>query len=177
MDDAFESRARAWFDFQRNTFTDFNEFKEKFLAEFYSIPIRVQIMFSWLARRFDSGKGKLQTYVLNQIKEAQYFLPKIEAYEMHYTIIQQMPIRVGEAMATADFSDFDKISQALSHLDLTSTDKINNQKKQNPNFSNNPNQSNNQNQNNQENKFHKPRMRQVQVFVQVPCLVITMNNY
>ena len=129
FDCALEGRARAWFDAQRNGFVDYDDFKTKFLNEFYSIPIRVKIKSRWLANRFDHNRDNLQSYFLDQIKDARHFLPQMEPYEMYYTIIQQMPIRVREALATVDFSDFDRISQALAQLDLTFVDKISSQGK------------------------------------------------
>lgn len=128
LEGSFEGRARAWFDTQKNTFINYEDFQTKFLAEFYSIPVRVKIKSSWLAKRFDGNKGNLQTYFLNQIRDAQYFIPRLEAYELHYTVIQQMPTRIRDALATVDFSNFDKISQALSQLDLTFQEKTNNRK-------------------------------------------------
>lgn len=125
LDGAFEGRARAWFETQKGLMINYIDFKNKFLAEFYSIPIRVQIKSGWLSRRFEGNLSNLQTYFMNQVKEAQYFLPIMEPYELHYTVIQQMPIRVREALATIDYNNFDRISQALSQLDLTYQEKTN----------------------------------------------------
>lgn len=47
----------------------------------------------------------------------------MEKYELHYTVIQQLPLRVREILATVDFADFQRISQCLAHLDLTFNDK------------------------------------------------------
>lgn len=142
LEGVFEGRVRVWFETQRNQFIDFNDFRIKFLNEFYSIPIRVKYKSNWLAKRFEPNRESLHSYFLGQIQQAQYFLPRMEDYEVHYTIISQMPIRVREAMATADFSDFNKISQALNQLDLTFSDKSNGQKK--PQSNNNNCQSNTQ---------------------------------
>lgn len=43
LDGAFNGRVSVWFDMQRNSCDDYDDFKTKFLAEFYSIPIRVRI--------------------------------------------------------------------------------------------------------------------------------------
>lgn len=47
-----------------------------------------------------------------------------------------MPIRVREALAAIDYSSFDKISQALSQLDLTFQEKTNGRKQSNSNVNN-----------------------------------------
>lgn len=163
LDGALEGRAKSWFDAQRIVFANFNDFKEKFLLEFYSIPIRVKIKSAWLARRFVPNKDSLQSYFLEQFNEAQYFLPKMDAYEVHYTIVQQMPIRVRENLATVDFENFEKISKALSQLDLTYGDKVNTQKKS-FNHPNNDHESNDSgNKNNTGNKFYKAKTSNLMV--------------
>lgn len=125
LDGCFEGRARAWFESQRNSLCNYNDFKTKFLGEFFSIPIRVKLKSNWLAKRFDNTTDSLQTYFLNQIKEAQYIIPQCEPYELYFTIIQQMPMRVREILSTVDFNDYNKISQALSQLDSTFREKVN----------------------------------------------------
>lgn len=64
----------------------------------------------WLSRRFVTNTNNLQIYFLKQIKEAQYFIPQFELYELHFTIIQQMPKRLRAVLATVDFNDYNKIS-------------------------------------------------------------------
>lgn len=92
LDSTFEGRAKVWFESERSKFTDYDDFRVKFLNEFFSVPIRVRIKSAWMSRRFGSGDSNLQTYFSNQLKEAQHFIPTIEPYELHYIIIQQMPI-------------------------------------------------------------------------------------
>ena len=43
MESALEGRARAWFETQRDNFQGYDEFKDRFLREFYSVPIKVKI--------------------------------------------------------------------------------------------------------------------------------------
>lgn len=81
LDGAFDGRAKAWFESQRNAFINYNDFKEKFTSDFFSIPIRVKIKSAWLTKRFTPNKDTLQKYFLDQFNEVQYFLPKMEAYE------------------------------------------------------------------------------------------------
>lgn len=130
LDEVFSDKAKIWFDSQ--SFTDYNDFKRKFIEEFYSIPIRVRIKGEWLARRFDPSKDQLSGYFLSQIKDAQYFSPPLESYELHYTIIQQLPLRVREILSTIDFADFQKISHTLSQLQNTHKEKQGNSHKSVP---------------------------------------------
>ncbi|XP_043480161.1 uncharacterized protein LOC122509901 [Leptopilina heterotoma] len=123
IDGCFDGRARAWFESQRSTLINYADFKTKFLAEFFSIPIRVKLRAEWLARRFDNSSDNLQTYFMRQIKEAQFFTPQYEPYELHFMIIQQLPMRVREIVSTIDFKDYDKISQCLAQLDFAFQEK------------------------------------------------------
>lgn len=150
---SFEGRVRVWFETQRVSFLDYNDFKNKFLNELYSIPTRVKIKRNWLARKFETNKETLIAYFQRQVKEAQYFLPKIDDFEIHYTIISQMPIRVREALVTVDFSDYNEISQALTQLDLTFNDKIMTHKESNGPVDQNTNNNNKHNHSEPQNKI------------------------
>lgn len=59
LDSCFDGRARAWFESQRKSLLNYNDFKTKFLSEFFSIPIRVKLKSNWLARRFDINNDNL----------------------------------------------------------------------------------------------------------------------
>lgn len=144
-------------------FVNYNDFKKKFLLEFFSIPIKVKIKSAWLAKRFTPNKDTLQKYFLDQFNEAQYFLPKMEAYELHYTIVQQMPIHIRETLATVDFGSFDNISQALSQLDLTYNEKMLSQKKNVNYLSGGDEQNNTANRNISDNHHFKTKSRPVGV--------------
>lgn len=41
LDGTFNRRAKAWIDSKRESFVNYRDFKQKFLLEFYSIPVRV----------------------------------------------------------------------------------------------------------------------------------------
>lgn len=156
LDNVFEDRAADWFETQKNSIVSFDDFQQKFLAEFFSVPVRVQMKSQWLSQRFESHKESLNSFFLRQVNEAQYIEPKLEAYEIHYTIVQQLPLRVREIMAAVDFADFNKISQTLTQLDLTFHDKTNSSKKL---VQNNPNKLPTDIV---ENKNKKIQMRQIQ---------------
>lgn len=127
LDEVFDENEKLWYDTQ--TFKDYNDFKKKFIADFYSVPVRVRMKSIWSSKRFDPSKDQLTSYFLSQVKDAQYFSPPLENYELFYTIIQQLPTRVRELLSTIDFSDLSKITQVLSQLDLTFRDKQENSKK------------------------------------------------
>lgn len=121
LDDVFDGNEKLWFETQ--TFADYASFKKKFIEEFYSVAVRVRIKADWHKRKFDPSKDQLNSYFLNQVKDAQYFTPQMENYELHYTIIQQLPMRIREILSAVDFADFEKICQVLSQLDITFRDK------------------------------------------------------
>lgn len=127
LDGIFDNEAKTWF--VSNSFRDYDEFKRKLIEEYYSIPVRVRMKGEWLSRKFYPSNDNLNEYFIDQIKKAQYFSPAIEDYELHFTIIQQLPLRVREILSTADFGDIKKISNALSQLDLTFRDKQSNSSK------------------------------------------------
>lgn len=112
-----EGNEEIWFNIHKDSIIDFNDFQCKFLEEFFSVPIKVQNKIKWLNSRFDSTNDSLKAYFLSQVVEAKYFEPEMEPYEVHFTIIQQLPVRVRELMAVVNFSDFDMISSILSQLD------------------------------------------------------------
>ena len=115
---------------------------------------------NWLSQRFDPNQGNLQTFFLNQVKEAKYFVPKMESYEVNFSIVQQMPIRVREALVAIDFSDMNKGLQALSQLDATHAEKSLNQKTIRNNTSSSLRHHNSQNHDNRDrNKVFTSRIR------------------
>lgn len=85
LDDVFCDRAKIWF--ESHSYVDYQDFKQKFIEEFYSIPVRVRMKADWLAKRFDPSKDQLSAYFFSQIKDAQYFLPSLKNCELHYTVI------------------------------------------------------------------------------------------
>lgn len=115
---ALEGRAKIWLDSRRIRFRTYEDFKTSFLQEFYSVAIRIREKNRWSTRRYKAHENTLQTYYLKQAKEAQYFEPKLTDYEINYSIIQQMPVRVRENLVAIDFSDNNLVETALAQLDL-----------------------------------------------------------
>lgn len=116
IEHALQGKAALWFEL-RVEFRDYDQFKEDFLNEFYSIPIRVLFKNRWLERRCNANDESLQTYYYRQLRDARYFSPRLTAYEINYNIIQQYPVWIREALATVDFNNETLIGQTLGSLD------------------------------------------------------------
>lgn len=116
VEHALEGKASLWLDLRQNI-QNYNEFKEQFLDEFYSVPTRVQFKNSWMGCRYDSDKDSLQTYYYRQLKESRYFIPRLSDYEINYQIIQQYPNWVKETLATINYNNESLIGQTLANLD------------------------------------------------------------
>ncbi|XP_024946815.1 uncharacterized protein LOC112495254 [Cephus cinctus] len=110
-------RALNWFTIHRDDFRNFQHFVNKFEAEFYSIPVRIRIKTRWQERRYKLSDGSILAYFYDQVRAAQYLCPRLGVYEMHYTIVQQLPMRVREILATVDYADTTILIQALEQLD------------------------------------------------------------
>lgn len=115
-----EGRAKNWFELLSNL-TSYDEFKQKFLDEFFSVPIRVKIENEWATRRYDASMS-LQAYYYSQLKEAAHFVPKMDEYKLNYSITQQYPQWVRENLCTVNFWDKGAIAQALVNLDAVKRD-------------------------------------------------------
>ncbi|KAK2578319.1 hypothetical protein KPH14_012620 [Odynerus spinipes] len=118
-----EGRAKIWANSVTRAFTDFKAFREAFLQEFYSIPIRVRLKNQWLSRRYRYTDGSMLEYFYKQLRAALHFEPELNKYEINYSIIQQFPVRVREATASVDYTDVNSIAQALSRLDGVQRDR------------------------------------------------------
>lgn len=53
------------------------------------------------------------------MKAPKYFAPEMDRYDINYTIIKQLPVRVKDILATIDYKDTDKISQTLLRIDAS----------------------------------------------------------
>lgn len=148
VEHSLEGRAGLWFELQNNI-QNYEEFKEQFFEEFYSVPTRVHFKNLWMERRFDSYKDSLQTYYYSQIKESRYFIPKLSEYEINYKIIQQYPTWVKETLATINYTDSSLISQTMANLDGIRREKERGYKN-----------------NNQQNA--NPRIRQINTYKAIP---------
>lgn len=118
VDIMLKGNQKIWFDTYKNSFFDFDDFQFKFLKEFYSISMKMQYRNQWFNSRFDPSDDSLQTYFLRQAEEAKYLEPKMEPYEIHFFVLQQLPSVIFEKLTLIDFSNFEGIFLALSQLDL-----------------------------------------------------------
>ena len=123
VEGALDGRAKIWYRALRNVVNTYPRFKAAFLAEFYSIPIRVRIKSQWLSSPYTVQSGSLQTYFFKQITEAQYFDPPLDPLEINYTIIQQLPTQVQNSLISIDYTSMDAISGALSKLDAIANER------------------------------------------------------
>ncbi|KAK2575340.1 hypothetical protein KPH14_012742 [Odynerus spinipes] len=112
-----EGRAKFWADTVSNITQPYTEFRCKFLKEFYSIPVQVKLKNQWLSRRYRQQEGALQDYFYKQIRAARYFEPEMSTYEINYSVAQQFPIRIREALSTVDYSCTSAMVQALAQLE------------------------------------------------------------
>ncbi|KAK2577568.1 hypothetical protein KPH14_012858 [Odynerus spinipes] len=129
IENAIEGRGKIWYNANRCNFMNYVTFKEAFEKEFYSVPMQAKIQSQWSARRFDPRKETLQTFFLFQITEARWFLPKLDQYTINYRVVQQLPVRVREALVTIDFSNVSTVTTALAQLDLTYEERENDRRR------------------------------------------------
>ncbi|XP_046614681.1 uncharacterized protein LOC124302493 [Neodiprion virginianus] len=142
IENKLRGRAKLWWSSIKHQIESYDAFERTFLEKFYSIPIQVKAKNRWSSRKYKSQDGSLQMYFFKQIVEAKYFTPKLDVFEVNYTIIQQLPNRIRDILATVNFSDTKQIEQTLSQLDSTYQEREN-EKRQNQNSSNPINQSQN----------------------------------
>lgn len=133
---SLEGRAHTWFD--ANVFETFDDFRTAFLNEFNSVPCQVKLKSKWLKRRYNQQDGTLQSYFYDQVSEAQFFQPKYSPYEMHYHIIQQLPVKYRDLLATVNYSDKTSIAQALGNLDAANDFRTEENKRFSNSNTNNP---------------------------------------
>lgn len=121
MEHALVGKANLWYNLKGN-FRNFEEFKEEFLNEFYSIPIRVRVKKRWMECKYDSRNEPLQTYFYKQLAQARYFIPKLTDFEANYNIVQQYPMWIRETLSTVNFADTSAVAQVLGNLDAVKDD-------------------------------------------------------
>lgn len=119
LENILEGRVKTWYQVTKNAITNFGVFKAHFRKEFYAIPNRVQFKNLWFSRKYKVNDGSMQSYFYKQIREAQYFEPPLSAYEINYTIVQQLPLRVKTNLAAINFAETNAVSRALAQLDMS----------------------------------------------------------
>lgn len=76
---ALNGRAKLWFDMYKGQFqtnrerSSYENFKELFLDEFYSVPLKVKMKTKWLTKKYNAREESMLSYFYKQIKEARFF--------------------------------------------------------------------------------------------------------
>lgn len=123
IESKLQGKSKVWWDANKGLCTSYAEFKTLFLQKFYSIPIQIKIKNKWSSKRYKSQDGSLQTYFFKQLRDAKYFVPKLDQYEINYTIVQTLPWRVRDALATVNLADTKAVESAISYLDSCHEDR------------------------------------------------------
>ena len=119
LETLLDGRARDWYRAQTDAYVDFDAFKVAFLEEFYSVPTVVRLKTQWSSRRYTSAESSMQSYFFKQSSAAQYFIPKLEQYEINYSVVQQLPMRARDALVTIDYGNTNAVARALAQLDAS----------------------------------------------------------
>ena len=119
LEDALKGRAHVWYEARYNPFISFRHFKHAFLTEFYSLESRIKFKSEWSCRKFKAANRSLREYFNEQVRDAKYITPRLDDYEVYFTIIKQLPQRARDTLATVEYTDADRISQALGRLDAS----------------------------------------------------------
>lgn len=129
VDMALERKAHLWWMLQSNIKT-YEEFVKSFKEHFYSVATQVSVRNKWANKKFTKNEGNLHDFYFKQLRESSFIRPILSEYEKNFTIVQQLPLWVREAIALIDLTKSDNIGQTLTHLDLIYADrmKINNKK-------------------------------------------------
>ena len=74
----------------------------------------------------------MQSYFLKQISVAQYFTPKLDQYEINYSVVQQLPGHARDALVTIAYEDTNHVARAIAQLDMTYEDSRSRDGRRNP---------------------------------------------
>ena len=154
-----DGRARIWANSGAQIFRNFKGFREAFLNEFYSIPIRAKLKNQWLSRRYRANDGSYQEYFYKQLRNAKYFEPELTTYEITFSVIQQFPSRVREALASVNYENTEAVLQVLARLDALQRERDGDRRHNNAWEGNQNNYANNYPA---ENQYHR-RVQQIQI--------------
>ncbi|KAK2575275.1 hypothetical protein KPH14_007660 [Odynerus spinipes] len=69
IENIIEGRVKVWYNAIRDRIATFAEFRQAFLEEFYSIPIKVRFKNQWATRRYRPSDGSMHSYFYKQLKE------------------------------------------------------------------------------------------------------------
>lgn len=132
LETLLDGRARDWYKAQNNAYADFEAFKVAFIEEFYSTATQVRLKAQWSARRYAQSDQSMQSYFHKQASVAQYFTPKLDQYEINYSVVQQLPMRARDALVTINYGDTNAVARALAQLDASFEESKNREIRRNP---------------------------------------------
>ena len=132
LETLLDGRARDWYRAQTDAYVDFNAFKVAFLEEFYAVPTVVRLKTQWSSRRYTSADSSMQSYFFKQSSAAQYFTPKLEQYEINYSVVQQLPMRARDALVIINYGNTDAVARALAQLDASFEERKSRDVRRNP---------------------------------------------
>ena len=119
LEDALKGRAKRWYEARANPGCGYEQVKAALLEEFFSLEARIKAEMEWTTRKFSTADKSLQEYFIEQKRNAKFVAPRSEESEINFKIIRQLPSRARDILATIDFSNTEKIIQALSRLDIS----------------------------------------------------------
>ena len=114
---------------------------------------RAEVKNNWSTRKFKASDGTLLEYFTEQKSVAKYFTPSMDNYEVNYYIIKQMRLQAREVLAVVDYTDTERITQALMRIDSARKETVEN-KPVGQAISQRPNPQNYHPNNYQPNNYH-----------------------
>ena len=112
---SLKDRARVWFNAVRGEMQSFNDFSNKFKAEFLTEEISERAKAAWRSKRYVDGN--IVNYYYMRFGEAIKFYPPLSPYKINKTIIMQMPQEVQFALVGIDLSETQSVVRALARID------------------------------------------------------------
>ena len=112
---ALKGRAKVWFDAVRYELNNFNEFCERFRAEFLSEEAQERARDYWRANRYVTGN--LLKYFYARVGEASRFVPPLSEYQRNKEIVKQFPNDIRIALASTDLHRTEHVIRALVRID------------------------------------------------------------
>lgn len=119
LENILDGIVRIWYEVAKKAIRTFDDFKDQFKKEFYSVPIQIRFRNDWSSKRYNVKEGSMTTFLYKQVRSAQYLEPKLPDHQVHLLVVQQFPQYIQDKLATVDFSNLGLVAQALSLLDVT----------------------------------------------------------
>lgn len=115
--------ARYWFNIHRYSFSDFDDFCEQFMEEYWSVQDQQDLLHSLNSPgRTLPTEGNFYGYFINLASKAMYLDNPPSETELCSTILSHYPSSVRASLLSADRSSFLKVHKALKELDRYHTE-------------------------------------------------------